>query len=170
MMEIREKTSTDASQIAQITLLATAELRRIYIPTAAQKQSQDKPITPNTTCLVACKEQIIVGLTEYIVLADELHVRGLAVHPEYRRQGIARALIQAVAQLAIRMKKGKISISTIKETGNLAIFTRLGFHLDKETIAIGFQHVDGHHVSRVDMRRYIDDMGETAHVRENPYL
>ena len=155
MIEIREKTSADTSQVKQITLLATAELRRIYIPTLGRGQNQDKPITSNPTCLVACKEEMIVGVTEYTVLVDELHIGGLAVHPEYRRQGLARSLIQAVTQLAIGMGKKKMGISTIKETGNVEIFTRMGFHLDKETVAIGFQHTDGQPVIRVDMYRYV---------------
>ena len=49
---------------------------------------------PESSCYTAVCDESIVGYLAFEVIADEGSVVKLAVHPDYRRQGIARELIQ----------------------------------------------------------------------------
>jgi len=56
------------------------------------------------------------------------------VHPDHQRHGIARALLDHVAMLAAEAGKRALSLNTVKQTGNVSIFSRLGFVVVRETI------------------------------------
>jgi ribosomal-protein-alanine N-acetyltransferase len=50
---------------------------------------------PHSIALVALKEEAVVGYICVRHTYDEGHILDLAVHPEHRRQGIGRRLVQA---------------------------------------------------------------------------
>ena len=52
---------------------------------------------------------------------------GLFVHEHHRRRGVARALLDALGP--------RLSLFTIRETGNVPIFERLGFAVVREELA-----------------------------------
>lgn len=151
MIDIREK--TDADDVAGIIALATEELRRVYRLAA----KVGRPATPEAEhaaiSLVAVEDEAIVGIVEYCEKEDSLYVRGLAVHPHQRRRGIATALIRKVEAIAVREGKAKITLSTIKETGNPMIFAKLGYSIINEAPAAGFEGLEGQSVTKVDMCR-----------------
>jgi len=103
--------------------------------------------------LVALEREVVVGIVEYIEKGESLHLQGLAVHPKQRRRGIARALIREVEAIAIHKRNSRVTISTIKETGNPQIFALLGYDVISESPATGFEGVDGKSVTKVDMCR-----------------
>jgi len=155
MVDIREKTVTDNDRVAEIFALATADLRRVYRRTKDTTKSatvvEDAPVS-----LVAVEGETIIGVVEYCTGPDSLYVRGLAVHPQQRRRGVARSLIGAIEGVAARDGQTKITLSTIKQTGNQPIFERLGFTVINEAPAKGFEGVDGEQVTKVDMCRMLD--------------
>jgi len=104
---------------------------------------------------VAVEDGAVVGVVEYCLRPDAVYVRGLAVHPRHRRQGVARALLRAVEAIAMREGRARLTLSAIRETGNPAIFARLGFAATGEAAAEGFEGADGRPVTRVDMGRLV---------------
>jgi [ribosomal protein S18]-alanine N-acetyltransferase len=62
-------------------------------------------------------------------VADEVHVLNVAVHPGYRRRGIARGLMEEILLEARKEKAKTVSLEVRK--GNLAavsLYHHLGFH------------------------------------------
>ena len=57
----------------------------------------------------------------------------------------------AVEEAAARLGKSELRVSTIKETGNPAMFVKLGFAVIGETSAPGFEGAKGERITRVDM-------------------
>lgn len=94
-----------------------------------------------------------MGVVECIVLEGEVYIQGLAVHPNHRRRGVAKELLRHVAAAAQREGKRVLRLSTIKETGNVPIFERLGFAVVRENIAEHFERVPAGPVIQVDMVR-----------------
>lgn len=56
-----------------------------------------------------------------------LYFYKLSVREKFRRQGLARLLTQACQQLAREWNLPKIQIKTIEVTGNVEVFSQLGF-------------------------------------------
>jgi len=141
----------DEEPIGILAHAATQDLRRVYRPRLA---------TPGATGAaarleryVALVEERLVGVVEWVPGADVWYVRGLAVESRTRRAGVARALLDAVACEARRTGAQRLALSTILETGNVAIFVRLGFVEVARGAAPGFEAADGGAVARVDMER-----------------
>ncbi|MDY0036595.1 MAG: GNAT family N-acetyltransferase [Zoogloea oleivorans] len=120
---VRKAQDCDSSGIRILIAAATQELRRVYKPRPVASQ----PAPEEAESLVAVVGDRIVGIVEYVTREASIYVRGLAVHPEYRRKGVARALLSEVAQVARQSNRATLTLSTIQETGNPAIFERLGF-------------------------------------------
>lgn len=66
---------------------------------------------PNSIMLVArnsdnpgLAEHRVIGFIVARQIADEIHVNNVAIRPHFRRQGIARRLLQAVLASGLRMK------------------------------------------------------------------
>lgn len=151
MVEIREKDQND--DIEEVVSLATEDLRRIYRPCA--NPTGNPPSAHSITTLVAVKEKYIVGVIEYFAGDGALYFQGLAVHPAYRRQGIASALVKEIESIAIRLGAQKVVLSTILETGNPKIFTKLGYEITSVIPASDFEGLGGKQVTKVGMHRIL---------------
>jgi GNAT superfamily N-acetyltransferase len=80
------------------------------------------------TCLVASNAEVIIGYSSYEPrgLLGQPLLSFLCVHPEFRRQGVATALVKAVQSVA----KGRKLISSTEDwcVGTQRIFERLGWN------------------------------------------
>lgn len=76
-----------------------------------------------------------MGTAEYMIADDHVYVQGVCVHPQYRGHGVCRSLILAVAEIARTVDLKAIAIHVIEETGNVAIFERLGFKVTSRAVA-----------------------------------
>ncbi|HUS33153.1 MAG TPA: GNAT family N-acetyltransferase [Kofleriaceae bacterium] len=132
-IEVRPAQRADDHAVAAVSESALRTLRRVYRPTpAALARKRDLAILPR---LVAVVEDAVVGTVEYVAGEDRLHLMGLFVAETYRRQGVARALVD---ELAILARGRPLSLNTIRETGNVPIFERLGFVVAAESLAVDF--------------------------------
>lgn len=147
-----EVTVEDAKGGQAVFQIATAALREIYRPKKDVARRTAATYGPLQR-LVAWKDGHVVGIVEYVALGSEMYIQGLAVHPDHRRQGVAKALLRHVVAAAQREGKQTLRLSTIKETGNVPIFERLGFAVMRETIAEHFEGVHADPVTQVDMVR-----------------
>lgn len=96
-----------------------------------------------------------VGTAEYVRKDDHLYIQGVAVHPEYRKQGVCRALVRAVELTARDDKLTALARCAIEETGNVGVFQSLGFTVTNRTVARDHVNPEGGPVIQVDMKRKI---------------
>lgn len=123
---VRTARPEDRAGIEAVTAAATAELRRSYRPIPSRigaDRDRDESLR-----LVARLDDAVVGTLDCHFGPGTAHLRRLAVDPRHRRRGIARALVDRASELARRRKLG-VSIETIRETGNVPIFERMGFRV-----------------------------------------
>jgi len=128
---VREPVPADQEAIAEVNALAIADLRKVYCSNHKALQNLSR-ISPSLTPLVATKGTSVVGTVQYRIEGDRLFLTALSVHPPQRRQGVARALVAAAAKIGKAAGIGCLAVHTVKETGNVPIFERMGFHTVQE--------------------------------------
>lgn len=149
MIDVRDKTKIDAAALQSLVEGATRELRKLYRPKHAPV-----PRPPGgDTMIVAVEDRRLVGAVEYLIGDDEVLVQGLAVHPDHRRRGLARALITRIEGIARERGKVRLTLRTIWETGNARVFQRLGFETIGEYRSHRFESPTGGAVVEVVMER-----------------
>ena len=126
MLEIRRARDEDADGVRTICEHMTVFLRQFYRPTddAYARRARTEGQRQR---LVALDAGHIVGTVEYLTDGQVLRVVGLVVHERHRRTGIARALVERLASMSVDMGCRALSLSTVTATGNVPIFTALGF-------------------------------------------
>ena len=130
MIVVRPAQRGDEPAIAEVSTSALATLREVYRPTpAAISRKHALALLPR---LVAVVEEQLVGTVEYVLGEERLHLMGLFVAASHRQIGVARALVEELAKLA---DNRPLSLNTIRETGNVPIFERLGFAIVREAPA-----------------------------------
>ena len=135
---VRHAREGDERGIAAVSEAGVAALRRIYRPTPdAIARYRKMPALPR---LVALVDNTIVGTVEYSLGDELLHLMGLYVAPSHRRTGVARALIDELSRIA---GNRPVTLDTIRQTGNVPIFERLGFAVLHEAPAENVESVSG---------------------------
>jgi ribosomal-protein-alanine N-acetyltransferase len=70
----------------------------------------------------------LIGYVCWWLVADEIHILNLAVHPDYRRAGIGRALVQRVLDDAAAKRALSVSLEVRPENdGARALYRGFGF-------------------------------------------
>jgi len=131
LVDISVATAEDIAPAKAIAKAAFSELRSVYSPTQTAIANQPK----STAYIVVKMGQTVVGTSQYFDEGDRIYLFDVAVDASYRRQGIARRLIDFVSDIARSLGYKIVSARTIRETGNVEIFERLGFRVVKEEIA-----------------------------------
>ena len=131
MVTISFATAEDIAPAKAIAKAAFSELRSVYSPTKTAIANQPK----STAYVVAKAGQTVVATLQYFDEWDRIYLFDVAVNPQYRRQGIALGMIEFVTDIARTLGHKIVSARTIRETGNVEIFERLGFRVVKEETA-----------------------------------
>jgi len=126
---VRAASLADLAAAESLARAAFEELRRFYRP------KDSAPATSSGLRLVAEVDGRLVGTVLYEIESDHVHLRGLAVDSRYRRLGVARSLVEHLSGLATAAELPALSLYTIKQTGNVAVFERLGFRTVHEEAA-----------------------------------
>ena len=149
MVKVRKQVDEDSDAVKAIVAASTDELRSVYRPIKTKERNKiEKPIS-----IVATIKENVVGSAEYLIHENNVLVRGLAVSPIHRRQGVARAIIEHVMLKAQKEGKTELVLSTIKETGNTNAFLQMGFTISSEIISEIFEGVQGEQVTLVNMSK-----------------
>jgi len=152
---VRPATSSDRSELDKVSTSAIATLRKTYRPTrhaVAQRRSSEQELKQ----LVATHDERVVGSVEYRLDKDRLHFLSLFVHHEYRRQGVARCLVEQLVVLARQAGIDQLTAYTIKETGAWRAFERLGFGVIREEATDLYESDESPHMTEVYLRRVVD--------------
>lgn len=132
MIRVREPTPADDAATAAVIASGIATLRQTYHPTAAAIARKTERVLHR---LVAVDGDAIVGTVEYACNGERLHLMGLHTLETHRRCGVARRLIDALVVIANAHGARTLSLYTIRETGNVPIFERLGFSVMRDAPA-----------------------------------
>lgn len=155
MITVRDSTPSDSEAVARVVASATATLRKTYCPNH-KALSHKKKISDDLRRLVAELDGQIVGTTQYLVDDDAIRIIGLGVDSDFRRCGVARALLGAIADLARERNLPSIVTRTILETGNVPVFRALGFELVSEHPDVYSESVTGKPLTEVDLKRQVE--------------
>ena len=137
--------------LSKIKIQATNELRAKYIPRVGMQSCNASEVA----VLVALKDGSVVGTAEYFQKSRSLYIQGIAVHPDYREKGVCRSILLKAEEIACVRQLSSLSLSTIEETGNVAIFEKLGFSVVSRMAASNYVSLDGESVMLVNMKRRI---------------
>jgi ribosomal protein S18 acetylase RimI-like enzyme len=128
---IRQATPADAEEIAAVSASAVATLRQTYRPNQ-QALAKKQEIAETLTRLVAVLNGQVVGSVDYRLDSGRMHFLSLDVLADYRRQGVARQLLAELARIGRHAGATRLATYTVTQTGNPAIFERLGFRIISE--------------------------------------
>jgi ribosomal protein S18 acetylase RimI-like enzyme len=145
---VRVATADDEAAAKSLARTAFEELRHVYKP----KESAATASSPGIR-IVAETVRRIVGTVCYQVEAQKLHLRDLAVEACHRRAGVGRALVEHCSSIAMSAGCRSLSLYTIRETGNVAFFERLGFRFVREQPATWAVSPRGEGLVEVDLER-----------------
>lgn len=132
-MNIREMTETDYDQVYQLWLscvgmgLNDLDDSKEGVARFLQRNPQ--------TCLVAVENQIIIGVILVGSDGRRAYIYHTAVHPSYRRRGIARKLVETVLIVLDELKIHKVALVVFKRNaeGN-KFWEKLGFSVREDLI------------------------------------
>lgn len=155
MFAVRAYITTDAESVQIIMASCTGELREIYAPIPQAEIVSANHSSPNSRVVAVDHTETVVGVAECIVRPTALYVQGVAVAPTHRRRGVATALLGYIAKLAIDLGLPALQVATIKETGNVEVFKRLGFTVIEEQISERFRGKHGPPVTEVALKRSV---------------
>ena len=125
---VRAVEEDDWPDVELVARTAFDSIRHIYRPTDEAAQRQASRFREGDR-LVALLEDRIVGTVQLSYGMDYVFVCGLAVHPEFHRQGVAACILQSVYEQAAKQGLAWVRLETVEQTGNVAIFERLGFEV-----------------------------------------
>ena len=152
MITVREASPKDSAQLRELGAAALQILRRTYRPNAA-RLAQRGGRRRGGTQLVAVEGGRVVGTVTCDDRGGEVHLRNLAVDPGHQRRGVARQLIETAHERALELGRGCLTVETIRETGNVEIFERLGFDVVRERPSQLMEASGGRPVTDVLLRR-----------------
>lgn len=126
MVTVRPDKPSDQPDIQAVDAAATATLRQTYRPNQRALINKVR-LDTHLRRIVATIEDRVVGTVRYSVDNQSVRVIGLGIHPDFRRQGIARELLRSLEEIGKGERAIRLHLHTVKQTGNVDVFKRLGF-------------------------------------------
>ncbi|MBN1274487.1 MAG: ribosomal protein S18-alanine N-acetyltransferase [Candidatus Aminicenantes bacterium] len=76
------------------------------------------------------EEERIAGYVIYWRIQKEIQISNIAVHPDFRRQGLAKAVLQEILKMVEREEARFVSLE-VRPSNKAAcsLYTKLGFHV-----------------------------------------
>jgi GNAT superfamily N-acetyltransferase len=128
---IRVASDQDQSAADEVWASALETLRETYRPTAHFLSEVWTPPS-ELTRIVALVDGQAAGVTTYYTEEDRLHLMRFGTHADFRGMGVARAMVEYLADLARAKGFGKLSVYTVKECGVVPVYENLGFKVISE--------------------------------------
>ena len=126
---------------------AFGPLRAVY----TRRAGPPRAAWPGSRTVVAERGGGLVGAVSFYLTEQQVRLFAVAVDPDWRRRGIARALIEWIADNVCSETHPELGLYTVEETGNAAIFERLGFCIVSRRVAVDAVSPSGGPVHELDM-------------------
>lgn len=121
MIDYRMMTASDITQIAQLETLSFSD-------PWSEKSIASELENPLSCWIVACDEARVVGYVGSQTVIDETDMMNLAVHPDYRRSGIAGKLVEKlIASLMLRQSRCLTLEVRASNDPARSLYEKLGF-------------------------------------------
>lgn len=121
MITIRKTAEKDLDALCEL------EAACFSIPWSRQSL-QDEIVNPSAYFITAECAGAVCGYAGLICAADEGFITNVAVSPQYRRQGVGRALVTALADYGRKSHFEFITLEVrISNTAAISLYTSLGF-------------------------------------------
>lgn len=138
-------TLTDVSRVEELHSLVVAAFRDLPIdpPSGVLKETVDdfRERLKTERALVVEVEGALIGGVFCATRQDSLYVGRLAVRDDFKRKGVASALLDAAKAEARRLGFQRITLSSrIALKSNIALFRKHGFVVVAEQSHPGFSH------------------------------
>lgn len=105
-------------------------IERVSFPTPWTKAAFNHEIMNNEfACyIVALDGNKVIGYCGMWVIVDEAHITTLAVHPDYRRQGIAREMLKEMCNEALYRGCRRMTLEVrLSNHGAIKLYEKVGF-------------------------------------------
>jgi len=150
---IRLVEDRDLLAVKELQQEALITLRQIYYPTPEALRSRRNLLTVVDT-VVAEVDGRLVGTAEYYpedTSGGVCSCMNLSVTSASRGRGVGRRILSWLGERAAGLGFHTLRLHCVKETGNVAIFRRCGFHVVAEEASTLFQTPDGRSVTEVTL-------------------
>lgn len=160
MILFREATTQDTEQLKVLEDHMNRKLRQFYRLSEFGQANYERrlkiqPQLPNKyTVIVGSLNQMVVTTIQYQAENGILFLFGLSVHEEFRRRGIAREVMKYLIALVKAQKLKLIRFNTMRITGNVEIFQKLGFIVTSEKASVLCEGLNGEQIMDVQMEMY----------------
>ena len=132
-MNIREMVEEDYDQVYQL-WLSCAGMGLNDLDDSKEGIARFLQRNPQT-CLVAVENQTIIGAILVGSDGRRAYIYHTAVHPDYRRRGIARQLVETVLTVLDELKIHKVALVVFKRnTEGNRFWEKLGFSVREDLI------------------------------------
>ncbi|WP_219123126.1 GNAT family N-acetyltransferase [Streptococcus constellatus] len=132
-MDIREMVEEDYDQVYQL-WLSCAGMGLNDLDDSKEGIARFLQRNPQT-CLVAVENQTIIGAILVGSDGRRAYIYHTAVHPNYRRRGIARQLVETVLTVLDELKIHKVALVVFKRnTEGNRFWEKLGFSVREDLI------------------------------------
>ncbi len=163
MITVRDSRPEDAEAVREVEASATATLRAIYRPNEKALRCK-QTISRNLCRLVAERDGTVVGTAQYFADGRAMRVIGLGVRGDFRRQGVARAIVAEIAGRAASLGLPSVVTRTVEQTGNVPIFEALGFKVTARCPDEYSESVTGGELTDVSLEMQVSDGGGSSGV------
>ena len=135
--QIREATEADAARISEVLRLAFAEFEALYTPPgfAATTPGPEMVLARMTEgpVWIAVRCGAVIGTVSAVLKADGCYIRGMAVLPQSRVQGIGRRLLEVVEDFAMEHARDRLHLSTTPFLDcAIHLYSSFGFQRDSD--------------------------------------
>jgi len=138
---VRALDPRDVPAVAGIHVTAFAERAPDALARATSSLAEELA-RPWAHVRVACREGVVIGAAVAWVVADEVHVLDVATDPGHRRQGVGRALVRDLVELArahhaghmyLEVRRSNVAaIALYRDAGFAAVGFRVRYYADDE--------------------------------------
>ena len=138
-----------AADLHRLTQLAFASYSWLDPPSGALRETEaDVRGDLDTGGALASLDSRVVGGLRFKAHENYLHVRRVAVDPEYQRHGIGRAVMEWVHRYALQHDLREVRVGVRSQLpGNLVFYERLGYQIIRAHSHPGYREVTWYELS-----------------------